>query len=197
MAGSGEHGVAEKAAWRERFRRVRRGLGEAGRAAASAQIVARLLALPEVAAARTVHTFWPLADEPDVRPLAHALRQRGVAVVLPAVRPGRRLAHRAFEGEGRLVPGPYGTREPHPAAPAVPPDRLDVVLVPGLAMGRDGSRLGYGAGYYDAFLAGTPALRVGVAFGACLTGGVPSEPHDARLHLVVTEAETVRVASPA
>lgn len=151
--------------------------------------------LPEIAAARTVHTFWPLADEPAVRPLARALRQRGATVVLPAVLGGRRLAHRAFEGEGRLVPGPYGTREPHPEAPAVAPDRLDVVLVPGLAMGRDGSRLGYGAGYYDAFLAETGALRVGVAFGACLVDSVPSEPHDAHLHLIVTEAETARVGA--
>jgi 5-formyltetrahydrofolate cyclo-ligase len=79
----------------------------------------------------------------------------------------------------------------------VSPADLDVVVVPALALGRDGSRLGYGGGYYDAFLAETPAARVGVAFAACLVPSVPSEPHDARLDAVVTEDEVVRVSAPA
>ena len=187
--------AAEKAAQRERFRAVRQRLAPEARAAASAAIVRRVLALPEVQTARAVHVFWPLPDEVDVRPLARALAERGVAVALPAVAPGRRLAHRQFEGEERLVAGPWGLREPHPGAPAVAPSALDVVVVPGLALGRDGSRLGTGGGYYDAFLAQTGALRVGVAFAACLVDSLPTEPHDARLDAVVTEAEALRTGA--
>ena len=186
-------GAAEKAAWRRRFRAIREETPPRALAAASRQIVGRLRALPEVAAARAVHLFWPVAGEVDLRPLAEALAADGVTVALPAVVGPRALAHRRFEGAGRLVEGRWGLMEPAPDAPAVDPARLDVVVVPALALGRDGSRLGTGGGFYDAFLATTPALRVGVAVSAALVDAVPTEPHDARLDVVVTEAETVRL----
>lgn len=193
-------GAAEKAAWRERFRRARLGLAPEHREAASLKIAARVLALPEVARARTVHVFWPIVErgEVDTRPLVRALVGRGVGVVLPAVLPGPapRLAHRRFEGEDRLVPGPWGLREPTPDALAVAPAHLDVVVVPGLAFDGRGGRLGYGGGYYDAFLAETAALRVGVAFAVGWAAAVPTEPHDVRVDVVVTESETVRTGRP-
>ncbi len=164
-------------------------------ARASRQIVGRLGALPEVASARAVHLFWPLPGEVDLRPLAESLAAAGVVVALPAVVGPRALAHRRFQ-PGRLAEGQWGLMEPGPGAPAVDPATLDVVVVPALALGRDGSRLGYGGGFYDAFLAATPALRVGVAVSAALVAAVPTEPHDARLGVVVTETETIRVGDP-
>ena len=187
--------AAEKAAWRERFRAARQATATADRAAASRAICARVLALPEVRAARVVHGFWPLPDEPDLRPALAALRERGVTVALPAVVGPRRLAHRAFEGEAALRAGRWGILEPAPSAPEVRPAQVDVVLVPGLAFGRDGSRLGTGGGFYDTFLAETPAFRLGVGGAAALVASVPTEPHDARLDAVVTDAGVLRVAA--
>ncbi len=200
--GSGDkRGAAEKAAGRERFRRLRGDLTDADRQRASRRIVRHVLALPEVAAAGTVHLFWPMVDrgEVDTRPLAEALAARGVRVALPAIvpGPGPRLAHRLFLGRDALVAGRRGVLEPDPSAPDVDPAALDVVVVPGLAMGRDGSRLGYGGGYYDAFLAQTPALRVGVVWAGALVQTLPTEPHDARLDVVVTEDGARRMAPPA
>ena len=188
--------AAEKAAWRERFRAARRALSAEARAEASRSVCARVLALPEVRAARVVHAFWPLADEVDLRPALAALRASGVLVALPAVVGPRRLAHRAYE-PGALVAGRWGLWEPAPSAPSVRPADVDVVLVPGLAFGRDGSRLGMGGGFYDAFLAQTPALRVGVGGAASLVASVPTEPHDARLDGVVTDADVLRVGGGA
>ena len=184
--------AAEKAAWRERFRAARRAVPPEVHAEASAAVCARVLALPEVQAARVVHGFWPMPDEPDLRPALVALWERGVTVALPVVVGPRRLAHRAF-APGALRAGRWGIMEPPRSARAVRPAQVDVVLVPGLAFGRDGGRLGMGGGFYDAFLAGTPALRVGVCPAAALVASVPTDAHDARLDAVVTEAEVVRV----
>ena len=54
----------------------------------------------------------------------------------------------------------------------------------------DGRRLGQGGGHYDRFL---PRLRpdcrtVGAAFAEQLLDDLPTEPHDVRLDLVVTDA---------
>ena len=183
--------AAEKAAWRARFRAARRALSVGDRAEASAAVCRRVLALPEVRAACVVHGFWPLPDEVDLRPALVALWERGVTVALPAVVGPRRLVHRAFE-PGVLRAGRWGILEPPETASEVHPARVDVALVPGLAFGRDGGRLGAGGGYYDAFLAQTPALRVGVCPAAALVASVPTEPHDARLDAVVTDADVLR-----
>ena len=117
--------AAEKAAWRARFRAARRALSPAARAAASARIVGRLAAVVDGALGdgaragdgagtetRAVALFWPLSDEPDLRPLADALRQRGAAVALPVVVGPRRMVWRAYRGPRRLAPGPWGLSEP-------------------------------------------------------------------------------------
>ncbi len=191
--------AAEKAAQREQFHAVRRSLRESDRRRASERIVGHVLDLPEIDAAQTVHVFWPLVErgEVDTRPLIQALQERGVDVVLPAVldRSPPRLAHRRFGGVDALVPSPWGLLEPAPDAPAVDVQDLDVVIVPGLAMGRDGSRLGYGGGYYDAFLASTPAFRVGVVWAAALVETLPTDRHDVQLNVVVTEDGPLRIPS--
>lgn len=196
--GEAERLAAEKAAARERFRRLRASLPASVRAEASLAAIDRLLMLPEVAEARTVLAYWPLTDrgEVDLRPVLSRLVAEGRTVALPATGPGRTLTPRRYHDEGALVAGPFGTREPPASAPALAPEAVDVVIVPGLAMGRDGSRIGYGGGYYDAFLPTTPAFRLGVVWPGALVDALPAGPHDARLHAVVTDTEAVRVPPP-
>jgi 5-formyltetrahydrofolate cyclo-ligase len=189
--------AAEKARLRDGFRAWRAALSNEAWAGASARIVGRLAAVPEVAGARTVHAFWPVAArrEVDLRPLLDRLHRTGVRVVLPVVAsgPGERpaLVHRLYAGPASLAAGRWGLAEPA-STPEVPPEALDVVLVPALAAARDGHRLGWGAGFYDAFLAGVSAPTVCPVYAAALVPRLPSEPHDRPVDVVVTEDETVR-----
>jgi 5-formyltetrahydrofolate cyclo-ligase len=58
-------------------------------------------------------------------------------------------------------------------------------VIPGLAFDRDGWRVGWGHGYYDATLAGAPdALRIGLAFETQMVESVEHDPHDAHLDVV-------------
>ena len=72
----------------------------------------------------------------------------------------------------------------------VDPALLDVGVVPGLAFTVDGRRLGQGGGHYDRFLVRLRdgCVTVGAAFAEQLVGDLPTEPHDVRLDLVVTDA---------
>lgn len=82
--------------------------------------------------------------------------------------------------------------------PVVPPAEIDVMVVPGLAFDRTGRRLGYGGGYYDAYLAraGFGAFACGVCFEGQLLGeGALAElegPHDRRVDAVVTPTTSIR-----
>ena len=188
--------AAEKAHLRERFRAARLALPAGVRARASERACARALALPELARlgeGDVVALYWPLVarGELDARPLATALLGRGVGVALPVTGPGGRMAMARWRGEP-LAAGPWGLCEPGADAARVAPDGLAAVVLPGLAFGRDGSRLGWGAGYYDRYLARARAFRLGLSFAATLVAALPRDAHDLPADAVVTERETVR-----
>jgi 5,10-methenyltetrahydrofolate synthetase len=90
---------------------------------------------------------------------------------------------------------PYGFFQPSVDEPLVDPSDIDVILVPGLVFGRDGSRIGRGAGIYDRFLAALPSgvVRVGVTTDRTFVDTVPMEVHDESMHWVATESGVHRV----
>ena len=186
---------AEKARLRERFRITRLELAPEPRRRAEDAIVRHVQALPEWDAARTVALYWPMLTrgEVNVRPLLDALVASGRTAAFPAItaRSPPTLAFRQLEGD--WVESPWGLSEPPETAPLVPPTGLDLVIVPALGAGRSGARIGHGGGYYDSFLPTTDAVRVGVVYAECLIDHVPTEEHDARLDVIVTEREVVRV----
>jgi 5-formyltetrahydrofolate cyclo-ligase len=137
----------------------------------------------------TVSGFWPLGEEIDLRPLLHALHDRGHAIVLPVTpRRGEALTFRRWHPDDVLVPERFGTMRP--VGPVMVPDML---LVPLLAFDAAGRRLGYGGGFYDRTLPGLPGrFRLGCAFAAQQVDEVPSGPYDMRLDAVATENGIIR-----
>ncbi len=74
--------------------------------------------------------------------------------------------------------------------PPPDPTRPDVVIVPGIAFTAAGDRLGQGGGWYDRFLVDIRdgCVTIGVGFEPQLVDSLPTEPHDVRLELVITDA---------
>ena len=63
-----------------------------------------------------------------------------------------------------------------------------LVLVPGVAFDRQGSRMGYGKGYYDRFFEGkTDCVKVGVAYELQVADQLPTEENDLPMEYLVTE----------
>ena len=167
------------------------------RAAASAAITARIIALPTFVVARIVLLTLSFRSEWDTLPLIGAALAAGKKVAAPRVnRATRMLELRALVDPPRdLVVGSFGIPEPTPDAEPVAPDAIDWVLVPGVAFDRAGRRLGYGGGYYDRLL---PLLgrasRVAGAFDIQLIDRVPSAPHDLTVDAIVTESQILTIA---
>jgi 5-formyltetrahydrofolate cyclo-ligase len=126
----------------------------------------------------------------------------GKLLALPRVRrEPKHLWLHAYPGEpSALVTGAYGIREPAPDWPLVEPAAVDLVVVPGVAFDRHGTRLGYGGGYYDRMLptirAGNPAAAlVGLAYGFQVVADLPGDPHDVPVDAIATEAGLVMVST--
>ena len=158
-------------------------------AAASRVICARAAQCGEFAAAKTVLAFYPLASEPDIRPLLQHILDSGRTLLLPRTEGGgvmRALRVRSLaELEKRP---PYGIYEPPETAAELTPD---VVLVPGMAFDEAGYRLGHGGGYYDRYLSGFTGGTIGVSFDALVLEAVPREAHDRPVDVIVTERRTI------
>ena len=70
----------------------------------------------------------------------------------------------------------------------IPPEELDLIIVPGIAYDTRGERLGMGGGFYDAYLdRATKAKRIALAFSCQLVAKIPMEDHDVRVHKIITE----------
>jgi 5-formyltetrahydrofolate cyclo-ligase len=133
--------------------------------------------------------FWPMGEEIDLRPLLHALHERGNRVALPVTpRRGEPLTFRGWKPGDVLVPERFGTMRP--IGDVLVPDML---LIPLLAFDAAGGRLGYGGGFYDRTLPALPnRLRLGCAFAAQQVDAVPVGPYDIRLDAVATESGIIR-----
>jgi 5-formyltetrahydrofolate cyclo-ligase len=184
-----------KDALRQQFRAARDALSERDYATRSASVCAQARTASELATASVVHAYWPHTGqrEVDTRPLIRSLHAAGVTVALPVVTAfeAPEMTARRFDGADALVPNRWDILEPVNGAP-VPTEAIDVVLVPALGVGRNGHRIGHGAGYYDAFLAAATAPTIALTYDATVVPAVPPAPHDVPVDAVATETELFR-----
>jgi 5-formyltetrahydrofolate cyclo-ligase len=177
---------AAKAALRERV--LARRVARPARERVSAAAAATTALIQGLAGVRVIAAFAPDETEPGHGRLPAAYTQLGARILLPVVpNDGREL--RWAVDTGRLAPGRFGLLEP--VGPRLGPTAIgtaDVVVVPALAVARDGARLGRGGGYYDRALrhVRADAALVAVVFDDELFDELPVEEHDQRVTAVVT-----------
>ncbi|MGD0081135.1 MAG: 5-formyltetrahydrofolate cyclo-ligase [Methanoregula sp.] len=84
---------------------------------------------------------------------------------------------------------------PEPIGHELPADSRDIkgVIVPVLAFDRNGTRLGYGAGYYDRFLSAHPHMaKIGLAFACQEFDEIPADGNDIGMDIIITENGIIR-----
>lgn len=169
------------------LRRAVRGLypGEEARNAHSAALCRRVLDWPMYQRAKVICGYVPLRREADIMPLLRDALASGKQLVLPRVEGAGRMTLRRVEALEALVPGAYGIPEPREDAWHVPPEKLDLVLVPLEAVDDTGMRLGKGGGYYDRLLPQVRGISAGMALPWQWVRQVPREPWDRPLDAVV------------
>jgi 5-formyltetrahydrofolate cyclo-ligase len=166
--------AGEKQAIRRELLAARAARSADDRAACGEAIAGHVLSVwPDAA---VVASYLSFGSEPPTGPMHDALRAHGVQVLVPVVT-GQQLAWTVDNGSS--PPGPLGIPEPTgPRLPARVLDSVDVVIVPALAVDRQGTRLGRGRGYYDRALAEITAAVVAVGYDDELVEELPAEPHD-------------------
>jgi 5-formyltetrahydrofolate cyclo-ligase len=144
---------------------------DAARAAIRAHAVGRARGADCIAA------YIPLRTEPGSVELLAELHDAGTSVLVPIMRDDRDLDWTAWTPTG------LGNQLGVDAI-----CRADLVVVPALAVARDGTRLGRGGGSYDRALArlGGGASVAALVFDDEVLDWLPSDPWDVRVGAAVT-----------
>ncbi len=168
---------------------LREALGPTKRKELSRRIVKHLLKSRYYQKAKKILLYASFGSEVQTDELLKEALRDGKEVYLPRtlVKEKRLALHRVFD-PSELKPGAYGIPEPPASNPEILPQDLDLIVTPGVAFDPRGGRLGYGGGYYDRLFAKAPQVqRVGLAFSCQIVPELPLEPHDVRMHALVTE----------
>ena len=191
----GRAGVtAAKAALRASVNDARRRRSAGQRADAGRLIRDHVLSLPQAEMAGTVAAYFSFGTEPDTHSLIFGMWKRGTYVILPRLRPDGDLEWASYEGPDSLVPGPRGVLEPSEPSRGVDAiSRASLVLVPALAVDRNGRRLGRGGGSYDRALArvGERVPVVALLYDGELVDEVPAERHDRPVSAVALPSQGI------
>jgi len=164
------------------------------RALASIQAQQLLEQQPEWQNAQSIFFYAPLREELDLWPLMQDSLAAGKIACLPRFDSAtqRYVACQVGNLTSDIATGQFGVREPAQRCIAVPLNRLDLILVPGVAFDTRGNRLGRGKGYYDQLLAATGGIRCGVAFDEQIVTEIPVEPHDIPMHCILTPTRWIK-----
>lgn len=141
------------------------------------------------------------------RILDHAF-SKNIHVYLPRVldRDGAMHFLQTFRHDTYNIVPPFDIQEPTEYMPdgvtrrediCATERQLDLMIVPGLAFGEGGERLGRGGGYYDTFISTyikkkkNKPFIVGIAFDEQIVQGIPMDVHDHRVDMIVTPTRVI------
>jgi 5-formyltetrahydrofolate cyclo-ligase len=185
---------SEKALVRKDIRDQLKTLSVGQRHEWSARITKRLLELPEYKQAKVLMVFLSFSKEYDTESLILHGLSAGKTVCAPKVEwQTWKMVPVKLHGLDEIVKDMHGLREPT-GEEKVDVDRIDLVLVPGLAFDPFGRRVGRGGGFYDAFLSRIDlrAVKLAPTFDFQLRPTVPFDCHDQPVDIILTPTKTLR-----
>lgn len=187
----------QKRMLRADLRERRQAIGLVERERLGTDLATQLAQLVTSRGAASISCFLSTPLEPDVRPFLDWAAEQGIRVLFPITREDGLLDWTVGEHETETL-GLFGMPEPggELLGPFAVHD-VDLMLIPGAAVGADGMRLGWGRGYYDKTIgAMTHRPQVfAVLFDHELLESVPHEKHDEPVDGVVTPSRVVSFGS--
>ena len=192
---------ATKQSIRQQIIAVRQQMAEDERVRLSHAIAARIASMEAYRTANTVLAYMNFGAEFAAEIFVQQALRDGKRVLLPKVnRSTNELdIYQVTDLLRDLATGMWEIREPlvERCAKVDALEEIDFILLPGVAFGRDGARLGYGGGFYDKLLSRLthrPSLVAG-AYAMQIVEGIPQEANDRKVEWLVTENETIHCAA--
>jgi 5-formyltetrahydrofolate cyclo-ligase len=153
-----------------------------------------LVETPQFRQSAVIMIYLSLPHEVDTSTAILAAWQQGKTVAVPKISWQQRhmIPVVITSLETGFLTEVGGLRNPITGAP-MPMEDIDLVVTPGLGFDRKGNRIGRGGSYYDRFFANKDlrAAKCGFAFDEQVVEDVPTDKHDVRMDMLVTDDEVL------
>ena len=181
--------IMDKETLRKKALENRNQISEAKRREKSKAIIEKLEGLEEFSQAEKVLAYYSFGSEVETKEVLEKWAEEK-QLYLPKLNEDSSFQALPY---GPLKENRYGIPEPAEGKPA---EKLDLIILPGVAFDRNGGRLGMGKGYYDRFLADMKGvLKIALAFQEQVLDSVPLSTYDENVNLIITDCEIIRPKS--
>ena len=141
----------------------------------SMKLVEKLKETTEYKKAKNIMIYYPKLDEINLLSL---LDDKSKNFYLPKIQ-GDDLLCCPYKKGDELCLSCFNTKEP--TSEAIKKTFIDLVIVPALAVDKNGYRLGYGGGFYDKFLEDADVFKMVCIQKELVLGTVYPEEHDIKI----------------
>ncbi|MGI0082211.1 MAG: 5-formyltetrahydrofolate cyclo-ligase [Nitrosopumilaceae archaeon] len=178
--------LVEKARLRRQLLDARDSLSQDFIDITSKQIQENLRKVNFFRSAKSVGCYYSIGSEVRTQDILHEILNSGKELSLPKV-VKHDIVFKKIIGLSDLEKGNFSVMEPKEDCAIV--KNIDVIIVPAIALSREGYRLGYGFGYYDRYLSGKKSKTIALTYSKQLVKSFPHSSHDVRIDCIVTEDE--------
>lgn len=181
----------DKHAIRARILNKRKCLDEKHKKELDRRITGFLLASEIWRKANHIFLYASLPEEVNTWPVISSALTQGKYVGLPVIESlgEGRMNFYSYSDKSELESGLLNIQEPGKNCHLIE-NEPDLIVIPGLAFDHEGTRLGYGKGFYDRYLAlhaGWNSFLLGLAYDFQIQPELPKEETDYQVMDVITE----------
>ena len=159
------------------------------------EIQSRLLISPEYRRAKSILIYAARSNEIATEGIIHAALANHKTVALPVCHKGGVMTFHRITSLSQLEVGRFDIMEPVSGCEEVIPDRDTLCICPALCCDMRGFRLGWGAGYYDRYLAKYDCTKAALCYSDSLIPEFETFDYDIRMDMICTESFIRRIGN--
>ncbi|MBT3456282.1 5-formyltetrahydrofolate cyclo-ligase [bacterium] len=151
--------------------------------------------LHEVVSAKNIGLYHSFGHEVDTKKIIEILLAMKKRVYLPSI-VGRGLCFSRIESVHEVQPGKFGVSEPLKNSQKIDVEKLDLIVVPCVAVDEERNRLGRGGGYYDRLIAQYDVKKtVSLVSENQIFKSLPVQDHDKKIDIIISEKRVLSDSS--
>ena len=142
--------------------------------------------------AKKIAIYFSKENEVSTKDIIHSMLMINKEVFLPRV-DGDKIDFKRINSLNDVAIGRFNIMEPNKRCASIDPNKLDMIIVPCVAVDKNGNRIGMGAGFYDRFFSDYKTIKsVCLAYDFQLIDEIKADKHDKKIGVIITEKDVIR-----
>lgn len=186
--------MTDKKLLRKEMRARRKSLTEFERENFSNEITEKFLAQEIYKTSEIIMAYVSMAEEVQLQKIfTDAFNQKKILAIPLIIGKGEMLAVEVPNFDALEI-GEFGILTVRKdLRKIIAPEKINCIIVPGAAFDLNFNRLGLGGGYYDKFLPrAVNAKKIALAYDFQIVENVPTESHDFKVDMIITEKRIIK-----